>query len=73
MNQVGFYPDQEKTMTLESKNPAETIRICIKGSDETIWEGQHVHSAVSPWSGKERKIFDFSDIAHRVLLGVDFG
>ena len=62
MNQVGFYPDQEKTMTLESKNPAETIRICIKGSDETIWEGQHVRSAVSPWSGKERKIFDFSEI-----------
>ena len=49
-------------MTLESKNPAETIRICIKGSDETIWEGQHVRSAVSPWSGKERKIFDFSEI-----------
>ena len=62
MNQVGFYPDQEKTMTLESKNPAETIRICIKGSDETIWEGQHVRSAVSPWSEKERKIFDFSEI-----------
>ena len=62
MNQVGFYPDQEKTMTLEGKNPAETIRICSKGSDETIWEGKHVRTAVSPWSGKERKIFDFSEI-----------
>lgn len=62
MNQVGFYPDQEKTMTLEGKNPTETIRICRKGSDETIWEGQHVRTAVSPWSGKERKIFDFSEI-----------
>lgn len=62
MNQVGFYPDQEKTMTLEDKNPTETIRICRKGSDETIWEGKHVRTAVSPWSGKERKIFDFSEI-----------
>lgn len=62
LNQVGFYPNQEKTMTLESENPAETIRICRKGSDKTLWEGKFIRSAVSPWSGKERKIFDFSEI-----------
>ena len=49
-------------MTLESENPAETIRICRKGSDKTLWEGKFIRSAVSPWSGKERKIFDFSEI-----------
>ena len=62
INQVGFYPLQEKTMTLESENPAESISICRKGSDSTVWEGGYVHTAASEWSGKVRKIFDFSDI-----------
>ena len=62
INQVGFYPLQEKTMTLESENPAESISICRKGSDSTVWEGGYVRTATSEWSGKVRKIFDFSDI-----------
>ena len=62
INQVGFYPLQEKTMTLESENPAESISICRKGSDSTVWEGGYVRTAASEWSGKVRKIFDFSDI-----------
>lgn len=62
INQVGFYPLQEKTMTLESENPAESISICRKGSDSTVWDGGYVRTAASEWSGKVRKIFDFSDI-----------
>lgn len=62
INQVGFYPLQEKTMTLEGENPAESISICRKGSDSTVWEGGYVRTAASEWSGKVRKIFDFSDI-----------
>lgn len=62
INQVGFYPLQEKTMTLESENPAESISICRKGSDSTVWDGGYVRTATSEWSGKVLKIFDFSDI-----------
>ena len=62
INQVGFYPLQEKTMTLEGENPAESISICRKGSDSTVWDGGYVRTATSEWSGKVRKIFDFSDI-----------
>ena len=62
INQVGFYPGQEKTMTLEGENPAESISICRKGSDSTVWDGGYVRTATSEWSGKVRKIFDFSEI-----------
>ncbi len=62
VNQVGFYPQQEKTFTLEEGNPSETAVILCAESGEKVWEGQVLYSAVSPWSGKTRKIFDFSEI-----------
>ena len=62
VNQVGFYPDQEKTLTLEQNNKCETVEIYKAGTDEKVWEGTQLRSAVSPWSGKERRIFDFSEI-----------
>lgn len=62
INQVGFYPQQEKTMTLEGINPAEKIYICRKDSEEPVLECHPVRIATSPWSGKERKIFDFSQV-----------
>ena len=61
INQVGFYPGQEKTMTLEEYNEADIVTITdAKGT--VVWEGSAERSAVSPWSGKVRRIFDFSEI-----------
>ena len=62
VNQVGFYPQQEKTFTLEEGNPSETAAILCAESGEKVWEGKALYSAVSPWSGKTRKVFDFSEI-----------
>ena len=62
VNQVGFYPQQEKTFTLESGNPSETVSIHRAETGEKVWEGKALYSAVSPWSGKVRKVFDFSEI-----------
>ena len=62
INQVGFYPNQEKTLTLEQSNKCEKVEIYKAGTDEKVWEGASLRSAVSPWSGKERRIFDFSEI-----------
>ena len=73
INQVGFYPQQEKTMTLEGENPAESIRISRKDSDSTVWEGGYIRSALSEWSGKERKIFDFSEITEPGTYTVSAG
>lgn len=60
INQVGFYPSQEKTITLEQDNPCEIVSIYRAG--RKIWEGEAVRTAVSPWSGKVRRVFDFSEI-----------
>ena len=62
INQVGFYPAQEKTLTLEQTNDCEKIEIYKASTDEKVWEGAALRTAVSPWSGKERRIFDFSEI-----------
>ena len=62
INQVGFYPDQEKTLTLEQDNQCKKVEIYKAGTDEKVWEGAALRTAVSPWSGKERRIFDFSEI-----------
>ena len=62
INQVGFYPAQEKTLTLEQTNDCEKIKIYKAGTDEKVWEAAALRTAVSPWSGKERRIFDFSEI-----------
>ena len=62
VNQVGFYPQQEKTFTLESGNSSETVSIHRAETGEKVWEGKALYSAASPWSGKVRKIFDFSEI-----------
>ena len=62
INQVGFYPNQEKTLTLEQTNKCGKVEIFIAGTDQKVWEGTELRSAVSPWSGKERRIFDFSEI-----------
>ena len=62
INQVGFYPDQEKTLTLEQDNQCGKVEIYKAGTDEKVWEGAALRTAVSPWSGKERRVFDFSEI-----------
>lgn len=62
INQVAFYPSQEKTLTLEPTNGSRKISIYKYGTEEKVWEGKALRTATSPWSGKERKIFDFSEI-----------
>ena len=62
INQVAFYPSQEKTLTLEPTNDSRKISIYKFGTDEKVWEGEAAWTATSPWSGKERKVFDFSEI-----------
>ena len=62
VNQVGFYPQQEKTFTLESGNRNGTVSIHRAENGEKVWEGEALYSAVSPWSGKTRKVYDFSEL-----------
>ena len=61
INQVGFYPGQEKTLTLEDYNKTEIVTI-TDAEGSIVWEGSADRSSTSPWSGKVRRIFDFSEI-----------
>ena len=63
VNQVGFYPHPEKTVTLESGNSSKKASIHCAETGEKVWEGKELYSAVSSWSGKTRRIFDFSEIS----------
>ena len=62
VNQVGFYPLQEKTFTLESGNRSKTVSIHRAVNGEKVWEGEALYSTVSPLSGKTRKVYDFSEL-----------
>lgn len=60
INQVGFYPVQEKTLTLEPGNRCEKVQIFKDGV--MVWEGEALREGTSPWSGKVRRVFDFSEL-----------
>ena len=38
INQVGFYPEQEKTLTLEQENRCRTVQIYKPGT--LLWDGE---------------------------------
>ena len=71
INQVGFYPAQEKTLTLEPENRCKTVQIYKDGA--LVWEGEALREATSPWSGKVRRIFDFSELTEPGTYTVQAG
>lgn len=62
VNQVGYYPTSEKTATIEKDGYAKSYTIKDNATGKTVWKGKAVRTAVSPISGKERAIIDFSSI-----------
>lgn len=62
VNQVGYYPSCEKTAVLEQEaNTSKAVLLDAEGN--TVWEGEAVREAVSSWSGKVRKIIDFTEVS----------
>lgn len=72
VNQVGYYPHAEKTAVLEQEaalegkeaEPSFTAEkaVLLDKDGNAVWEGEAVREAVSPWSGKTRRIFDFTEV-----------
>lgn len=61
VNQVGYYPDQEKTAVVEGIDL--NTRIVIKNEKgKSVVKIKPVRMAKSPWSDKERYIVDFSGL-----------
>lgn len=64
VNQVGYFPNAEKTAVIEADGWSKEYTIRNFKSGRKIWKGKAVRIATSPWSGKERAIIDFSKLTY---------
>jgi len=61
VNQVGYYPNAEKTATIEQDGMASKYTI-TDANGKKVWTGKAVRTAVSSISGKKRAVIDFSKV-----------
>ena len=62
INQVGMYPQQEKTAVVEGKVKAGNVKITDASTGKQAEKPVVLRTAVSPWSGKTRTVVDFSSL-----------
>jgi endoglucanase len=60
LNQVGYYPQQEKVVVVDQVKPKKAEVFDAQG--HRVAKGKVVRSAVSPFTGKTRYIVDFSQV-----------
>ena len=60
LNQVGMYPNQEKTAVIEGAVKAGQVRITNAQTGKTAVKAKVLRTATSPWSKKKRTVIDFS-------------
>ncbi len=60
VNQVGMYPEQEKTAVIEGKVKAGKVKVTDAANGKTVMKPAVIRTTVSPWSGKVRTVVDFS-------------
>ena len=60
LNQVGMYPNQEKTAVIEGS--AGSVTITSDATGRKAAKARVLRKAVSPWSKKQRTIVDFSSL-----------
>lgn len=61
INQLGFYPNQEKIAVTDDRN-VKTFTIINENTGETVLSGTPSYSAASEWSDKLRTSLDFSSL-----------
>jgi endoglucanase len=62
LNQVGMYPNQEKTAVIEGTVKAGQVKITNTQNGKTDVKVKVLRTAVSPWSKKKRTVVDFSQL-----------
>ncbi|MBQ0056661.1 MAG: glycoside hydrolase family 9 protein [Bacteroidales bacterium] len=62
VNQVGYYPSQEKVAVIEADAFADSYSLVNAQTGETVWTGSAVRETTSEMSGKVRQIVDFSSV-----------
>lgn len=61
LNQVGMYPNQEKTAVIEGAVKAGQVKI-TNANGKTAVKAKVLRTTVSPWSKKKRTVVDFSQL-----------
>lgn len=70
VNQVGFYPQQQKIAVVEQTSKKTKVVITNAETGKKVGTAQFVRISESPWSKKKRMVVDFSNITtpgHYVL------
>lgn len=61
LNQVGYFPNEEKVVVIEGINPAGKIQVKnLQG--KTVLKPRNIRQAQSPWGDKMRYVVDISDL-----------
>ena len=61
VNQVGYYPDAEKTATIEAAGFAANYQL-LDADGNVAWQGTAVREVTSEISQKQRQVVDFSEV-----------
>ena len=62
LNQVGYYPDEEKVVVVEGINAKEKMQV-TDANGNVVLTPSVARTAVSPWSKKSRSIIDLSALS----------
>ena len=62
VNQVGMYPNQEKTAVIEGVVSAGKVKITDASTGKSVAKAKVLRIATSPWSKKKRTVIDFSSL-----------
>ena len=60
-NQVGYYPNQEKVVTV-NEGAVESFALVDAATGRTVFSGKPSYTATSAWSDKVRSVLDFSSV-----------
>ena len=62
MNQVAFYPQQEKIAVIEQTNKKTKVTITNALTGKKVGTAKFLRISQSPWSKKQRMVVDFSEV-----------
>lgn len=61
LNQVGYYPQQEKVAVV-NEGQVDSFRLIDAATGRQVLEGKPAYTATAPWSDRQRSALDFSSL-----------
>lgn len=61
LNQVGYYPQQEKVAVV-NEGKVDAFRLIDAATGQEVLQGKPAYTATSPWSDRQRSVLDFSSL-----------